>query len=203
MRLMPKQEVFRTLFIEFSILLEQAATDLNDAIQKDCVMKDTADLMLKRELEADHLGMRLYNALHKSFITPHDPEDIFSLIQNLDDVMDGIEDIAHRLSAYNIKPIPDGMRKLAEHILVMVRHIKPALIALETNKQVVESCVVLKHCETEMDMLTRDAIAELFVEQSNPIELIKLKETYEFFEETANACAHVAAIIGRIHIKGG
>ncbi len=89
LQLLPRQDVFYTLFCEFAALLERAAGELQEAFKKGpAAMASAADKMSDYEHEADALGMKLFNTLHKSFITPFDPEDILALIHSLDDVMD-------------------------------------------------------------------------------------------------------------------
>jgi uncharacterized protein Yka (UPF0111/DUF47 family) len=201
---MPRQDKFYTQFLEFAQLLEEASAKLHKAFGAGAsAMKDAASAMLEYEKKADTLGMQLFTDLHKSFITPFDPEDIFAFIHNLDDVMDGMEDVAHRADAYGLSVVPQNMVKLASIIHEGTRGITVALTALKDKKNVIEACLVLKEREAEVDAITRTAIGTLFREEKDAVLLLKQKEIYEYFEATGDALAHVATILGRIQIKGG
>ena len=55
--------------------------------------------------------------------------------------------------------------------------------------------------ENEGDVLYRKALAELFREEKDPIELIKWKHLYEQLEHSLDSCEHVANIIEGVITK--
>ena len=57
-------------------------------------------------MRGDEVIHEIFTRLNQTFITPIDPEDIHNISSALDNVLDGIEDTAHRLVSYNIDPIP-------------------------------------------------------------------------------------------------
>jgi uncharacterized protein Yka (UPF0111/DUF47 family) len=44
-------------------------------------------------------------------------------------------------------------------------------------------------------------VADLFIKETNPITLIKLKEIYEFFEATIDSCEDVADVLQNVVVK--
>jgi hypothetical protein len=66
-----------------------------------------------------------------------------------------------------------------------------------------EYCNIIKKYEHEADSIYRNAIAELFELNYNPIEVIKLKEIYENLEESVDKCQDVADIVEDIALKYG
>jgi uncharacterized protein Yka (UPF0111/DUF47 family) len=66
-----------------------------------------------------------------------------------------------------------------------------------------EYCNSIKKYEHEADSIYRNAIAELFELNDNPIEVIKLKEIYENLEESVDKCQDVADIMEDIALKYG
>jgi predicted phosphate transport protein (TIGR00153 family) len=204
MRLLPRQEKFHAMFAAFGALIERAAKDLHtDFARGEAGMANVAKEMSLYEHEADTLGMKLFDTLHKSFVTPFDPEDIFALIHHLDDIIDGMEDVAHRAEAYRLSPVPEAMTRLTATLQEAAKGVSAALKALENKGDVIGACIALKSFESEADAITRTEIAKLFAHERDAVALMKQKEIYEYFEKTADACARVATIIGRIHIKGG
>src|SRR5262249_8400724 len=58
---------------------------------------------IKREEEvADEIVERIIKALDRSFITPFDREDIHQLATKLDDVLDNMEETAHRFQEFRL-----------------------------------------------------------------------------------------------------
>jgi uncharacterized protein len=66
-----------------------------------------------------------------------------------------------------------------------------------------EYCNSIRKYEHEADSIYRNAIAELFELNDNPIEVIKLKEIYENLEESVDKCQDVADIVEDIALKYG
>ena len=44
-------------------------------------------------------------------------------------------------------------------------------------------------------------MVDLFDKEKNPITLIKLKEVYDFFEETIDSCEDVADVLQNVMVK--
>lgn len=204
MNLLPKQDFFYTLFNQYAVLTNEAAEHLAEALPKGRASVEKVAVEMKvYEGRADRLGMELFDRLHKSFITPFDSEDIFALIHNIDDIMDSMEDVSHRLSSYNIDPIPPTMIKLANVISDATKSLVVLMVAFEKKKDVIANCKILDQYEEQIDQITRQAISDLFKFEKDPITLIKHKEAYEYFEACGDAFAHVATVLGRIQVKGG
>jgi uncharacterized protein Yka (UPF0111/DUF47 family) len=55
--------------------------------------------------------------------------------------------------------------------------------------------------ENEADLISRSAVADLFHKQKDPITLIKLKEVYEFFENTIDRFEDVADVLQNVAVK--
>jgi hypothetical protein len=64
-----------------------------------------------------------------------------------------------------------------------------------------EQCIEINRLENEADRIGRAAVVELFDKEKDPITLIKLKEVYEFFEETIDSCEDVADVLQNVVVK--
>ena len=51
------------------------------------------------------------------------------------------------------------------------------------------------------DQLVRSAVSELFQNEKDPIAIMKLKEIYEFLEQTTDACEDVADALQNVVVK--
>jgi uncharacterized protein len=61
--------------------------------------------------------------------------------------------------------------------------------------------IELRELEDEGDRLARDAVAELFASERDPIALIRWKEIYERLEEGVDACENAADVLEAILVK--
>jgi uncharacterized protein Yka (UPF0111/DUF47 family) len=116
-------------------------------------------------------------------------------------VLDGIEDTAHRLVSYDINPVPHDMVELAVIVNSCAVSAKKAFEALERKGPILEQCIEINRLENEADLISRSAVANLFHKEKDPITLIKLKEVYEFFENTIDRFEDVADILQNVAVK--
>jgi uncharacterized protein len=150
------------------------------------------------EEECDRITHAVVASLHQTFITPIDRNDIHRLITKMDDVMDQVEAVAERLVLYEITSATDQMRALARNLHVSSERVLEAITGLRDLKRpavALEKCVEINRLENEADALLRDALANLFRKEKDPIAVIKWKELYELLESATDRCEDVANII--------
>ena len=202
MRLLPREEKFYSLFLsQVDIICEAARLLLQGVKAGSTRLAEVAKEIKTLEHQGDEVIHELFTRLNQTFITPLDPEDIHSLSTRLDDVLDGIEDAAHRMVAYQVNPIPPGMVQLSEMIYTSTRALKKAFEALDKGKEVMEHCIEINRLENEADHLVRGLVTDLFRDEKDPITLIKVKEIYEFLEATTDHCEDVADVLQNVVVK--
>jgi hypothetical protein len=81
------------------------------------------------------------------------------------------------------------------------KSLKSAFEALEKNGPIMEHCIEINRLENEADRIGRSAVADLFNKEKDPIQLIKLKEVYDFFEATVDSCEDVADVLQNVVVK--
>ena len=202
MKFLPREEKFFALFLkqvenisEASRLLLAGAKAGNSQLAK------AGDEIKALESKGDTITHDIFTRLNQTFITPIDPEDIHNISSSLDNVLDGIEDTAHRLVSYKIDPIPATMIQLSEIVASCAQTLHKAFTALEKNGPIMEHCIEINRLENEADLIGRSAVADLFDREKDPITLIKLKEVYEFFEGTVDSCEDVADVLQNVVVK--
>ena len=87
---------------------------------------------------------------------------------------------------------------LAETLCRATKAVEEALKGLRNlkhPKHVLAKCVEINRLENEADAILRRALARMFKEVRDPIEIIKWKEIYENVESAADHCEDVANII--------
>ena len=202
MKFLPREEKFFTLFNKQAALIVEASELLREGVSNGLhKLPEAAARIQKLEEEGDDISMNLTLALSETFITPIDPEDIQTLCSKLDAVLNSIEDTAHRLVAYKISPIPKPMIEQCDLILASAKELKLAFQSLSEDKPYRESCLEVIRLEERSDIVDRSAVAALFENEANPIALMKLREIYEFLENTTDMCLHVAVTLQYVAAK--
>src|ERR1039458_9881128 len=159
MRLLPREEKFYHLFLKQVELISQASRLLLAGVQAgNSRMAACATEINVLERQADEVIHEIFIRLNQTFITPIDPEDIHNLSSALDNVMDGIEDTAHRLVSYRIDPIPPNMVTLAEIVAACARSLRSAFEALEKGKPLMENSIEINKLENDADLIGRSAV---------------------------------------------
>jgi predicted phosphate transport protein (TIGR00153 family) len=202
MRFLPREEKFFILFLDqVRIISEAAALLLAGAQAGNAQVAENAIKIKALEEKADNVIHDIFLRLNQTFITPLDPEDIHSLSSHLDDVIDSIEDAAHRLVSYRIQPIPPTVVEICKHIVACVNSLKLAFEALHADQKLMEHCIEVNRIEEVVDKLTREAVKDLFDLETDPIKVIKLKEIYELLEQTTDNCEDVADALQNVVVK--
>jgi uncharacterized protein len=202
MNLLPRDDKFYAFFLKQVDIICQAARVLLDGVSiGNSRMAGAATEISVLEHRGDEVIHSIFTRLNQTFITPMDPEDIHNVSSALDDVLDGIEDTAHRIVSYGIEPIPRDMSELAGIVNSCAVAAKHAFEALERKGPILEHCIEINRLENEADRISRSAVAHLFHKEKDPITLIKLKEVYEFFEDTIDRFEDVADILQNVAVK--
>jgi len=151
-----------------------------------------------RLLPHDDITHGVVEALHKTFITPLDRNDIYRLITKMDDIMDLVEAASERMALYEITQTTKECVDLARCLVAGAEHVLAAVTGLrnlKNPKTVLEQCVEINRLENVGDALLRGALANLFREQKDPIVIMKWKEIYEILESGTDRCEDVANIV--------
>ena len=202
MNLLPREEKFFEYFHQQVTFICQAADLLAEgAASGNAHLASAAHQIKAIEEQADTVIHEIYTRLNSTFITPLDPEDIHSLSSHLDDVIDGIEDSVHRMLAYRIDPLPGTVLELCRLVQSCGLSLLKAFEALAKGQPFMDHCIEINRLEEAADQLVRAAVADLFLNEKDPIRIIKLKELYEFLEQTTDYCEDVADALQNVQVK--
>jgi len=202
MRFLPREEKFFHYFTQQAGIIFDAAVLLSDACEKGKPdFHEAAKKITELEHKGDKVLHEIFQRLGETFITPLDPEDIHALASLLDNILDYIEDGAHRMDAYDLDAITQPLRDLLRLIVECARHIKTAFEALEKGEAILDHCIEINRLEEEADGVERGGVAELFHTEKDPIRLLKYKEIYEILELATDACEDVADHLQNVVVK--
>lgn len=182
--------------VDAAVLLEQMFRD-----GKGGAAAGYADRIKDIEHRCDGLIHELVKALHRTFITPIDREDIHDLASRMDDFVDLIDAIASRAVLFRVGgEIPDAAN-LAGIIHEQALEIQKAVADLRDAKTIMTHCARLNQLEKEGDRLYREALARVFDSGADPIFVIKAKEIIETLETATDAGEAIAIVLERIILK--
>ncbi len=205
--LIPREHRFFDLFDETAAHLTKAAGLFLDMVTKFDNLTERSQAMKAQEEACDDLVRKIIQALDQTFITPFDREDIHHLATSMDDILDNMEETAHRLQVFRIdRPTPEAV-ELARIIYQCCEHLEHAVRQcrdLRRPEEIQTHLLEIGRLENEADRLYRKTDAELFAQDSgiNILTLIKWRELYAWLEETVDACKDTASVISEIVIKG-
>jgi uncharacterized protein len=202
-RLIPREEKFYDDFKLMADQLRQGARLMESMLASDPPNADKAHEIKEVEHQCDFLTHEIIQRLNKTFVTPIDREDIHELARTLDDVMDAIDSAAALIPLYRIEKIRPGARELVRVIIQQCDELRAAVEALENRKGVLERAIEINRLENEADRIHKQAIADLFDQEKDPITIIKWKEILDVLEEATDACEDVANLLENVVVKHG
>jgi predicted phosphate transport protein (TIGR00153 family) len=159
------------------------------------------------EYEADRVTKEVNRTLHKTFITPIDREQIFSLINTMDDVADLFQDTAETMSLYDVRHVTEDMQRLTELAVKCCERLRHVVSLIgdvakqETAEAALKTCEEIDLLESDADRVMRAAISRLFREEDDVKEVLKLKAIYQLLETITDKCEDVANLIEGIVLE--
>jgi predicted phosphate transport protein (TIGR00153 family) len=200
--LLPREDVYFDLFTQMAGKIEEASAILIEML--DAPREELGSFRTRMkdvEHACDQLTHQITNKLNKSFITPFDREDIYTLAVALDDICDYIDAGVRAILMYGIQEQNPHSRQLARIIKDLGVEINGAVSMLKSPVNITEKFREIHRLENEADDVYFRAIGELFANETDPIAVIKWKELYEILEYATDRCESVANIIESIVLK--
>jgi uncharacterized protein len=204
--LIPKDRKFYPLFEEASANLVAISKVLIEGLSAPTLEKRIPFVRKIEKLEhvGDDITHRIFQEVGATFITPFDREDIQRLASVLDDILDYIHGAAKRVEIYKVHPIHPSMIKLAELILQSAEQVNIAVSGLRSRRNYIrvrEALVKINSLENHADDIFDAAVARLFEEETNAIEIIKIKEVLSALETATDKCEDAANVMESVIVK--
>ena len=166
--------------------------------------EDHALRVRSAEKDADEVRRILIDELNRSFVTPIDREDLFSLSRAIDDVLDYADSTVEEMATLGVAPNPYLMR-MASLLRDAAEEINRGVQRLEDRPNVAnDHAVRAKALENRVEAVYREAIAALFNgprDVEHVVEMLKLREIYRHLSNAADRGDEAANIIGDIVVK--
>ncbi len=152
------------------------------------------------ERAADRVTPEVNKAIHVTFITPIDREQIHSLINTMDDVADLIQDSAETMALYVVRHMTDEIVRLTDVSVKCCERVRDAVKLLARIAEPPVAEAALKTCEeidqlaSDADRVMRSAMSKLLSEEPDVREVIKLNAIYELLETITDKCEDIANV---------
>ena len=209
-KLLPRDENFFNLFDQHAEHIVTAARAFAKLVAHygDIELREKYHREVDRaEGAADRVTHDVNKAIHRTFITPIDREQIHGLINTMDDVADLIQDSAETMALYDVRHMTEEITRLTDLCVKCCERLRDAVQLLskiadhQTADAALKTCDEIDKLESDADRVMRNAMSKLFREEPDVREVIKLKAIYELLETITDKCEDVANLIEGIILE--
>lgn len=202
-------KLFKRREDKFQKLIEQQAAITYEALKLlgsylENQDSKVADELSMKEKEADEVRRILIDELNRTFVTPFDREDIFSLSRSIDDIVDYADTTVMEMVILKVQATP-YMIRMANLLKDAAYEIWQAVQRLPTHPNVAtDHAQRAKALENRVEAVYREAVADLF---SGPedihhvVEMLKLREVYRHLSNAADRGDEAANTLADIVVK--
>jgi uncharacterized protein len=201
--ILPQEYAFFDFFERLMAINVSISTEFSSIAEGKTDLQNASNRVRFLERDADKVTHTCIDLLHRTFITPIDRDQIYSLMKGLDDFADQINAATFRITYYDIKEIQKDAIEFARIIHASSIELEQAVKGLRNIKknthEIRDKCFLVHELENQSDDVLRIAIANLFKEQDILL-IIKWKEIYERLEKAVDRLEKVANTIESILI---
>lgn len=201
---LPKEYEFFDMFDNLAAHCNLASKQFQENMSKGSFNEEGVKKIKDIERAADSIVFDIVEKLNKTFITPIDREDIHSLANELDSVIDFLLKISNLMKIYNITELNP---KFLDEVKLIIRSIESLSKAVNGLRNLKEPKKVSRYCnevnliEDEGDQLRNEVIADLFSGGHDAIYIMKWKDIFQISEKILDQCDDVGKILESILVK--
>jgi uncharacterized protein Yka (UPF0111/DUF47 family) len=122
----------------------------------------------------------------------------------MDDILDLTQDVAETMELYDLRRVSMDAIQLAELAEMGCLRVKDAVVLLDDMSNadtILKLCDQIDQIESDADRVMRSAMSKLFRNESDILQVIKLKAVYELLEALTDKCEDVADVIEGIVLQ--
>lgn len=199
-----RDAIFWDAFVQHADTTLQAARLLPEMFDNLASAAEYARRIKDLEHRGDKTTHDALAALHKTWITPLDREEIHNLMTSLDDVLDAIDEAAERVSLYDIQEATPEGRELVAAVIACAEETRKAVEALHELKapeRILAFCLEINKQENHADEIHHRGVARLFREKLDPLFVMKWRDVYDSLERATDRAEDVANLIEGIVLE--
>ena len=195
---------FYDKFIELATEVAAASEVYSDIAHNWPAKKARIPEVKEYEVKCDAIMRETLTLLENSFITPFDREDINLLVRELDHIADGMDNVTARFDLYDIDDMRSEAVQMTDLTLQACTELRELFEHFENFKKdpvVREKMHTVGTIEDEGDTVSRHALANIFREHNDAVDVIKWKSLIDTMEATVDSCKAVANVVRSVLMK--
>lgn len=200
-KLVPTDDKFFDLFSEVAENAAESARRLQSLFDKFDDLPGRHQTIIECERRGDQLTTQILDRLNTTFITPFDREDVHALAEELDDVVDDVMAVSHRLQLTGIKKPITEMQQQADILVKMADETVALMSRLKSMKNVQPHLDAIDKLESEGDAIYRATQARLFSGEFEALDVLRYKDLVEAMEAALNTLEDVSNVVESIVVK--
>jgi len=159
------------------------------------------------ETSADDLKAAFISMLFESFATPISRDLLYTLITDLDSVLDTLQGVANNITTYSIRTSTPAARAMATLAAEACRHVRGAVAALADRKgaaTVLRECAAIDVLAARGSAAMREAVTELFAREGDEQAALHAIRMHNFHFRQAKVlsrCRRVARTIEEVVLE--
>jgi predicted phosphate transport protein (TIGR00153 family) len=204
--LLPRDGVFFDLFDGLSGSAVTAAENLRRLVSEFPNVTAVIQTIRQGEREADEFAHKALARLDRTFITPFDREDMHTLVEGLDDIVDDIDALAKRFTLYHVTHLEPLFGEQADVLVAATKAVDAAVRRLRRSRKLAElsdQMIEIHRLENVGDENNHAAVSRLFEGNTDALEVMKWKELFDRIERAIDRCEDVSNTLERIVLKNG
>lgn len=199
-RLTPTDDAFFSLFDQSAVNVAECARRLRDVLAEPTAAA-AHEQVSACERKGDELVRAIVSRLDTTFVTPFDREDIHALAEKLDDVVDDMLEVSHRIQLTGITASLPELKEQADLLVTCAEETESLISRLETMKEVQPHLDAVDRLESEGDAVHRRILARLFSGEFEALDVLRWKDVIESMERALNTLEDISDVVESIVLK--
>jgi predicted phosphate transport protein (TIGR00153 family) len=202
-RLLPADEGFFDLFNAAASNVVECGRRLRELLDQSGFGGDaTIDAVIDCERRGDEVTRDIMRRLNTSFVTPFDREDIHALAEELDDVVDDMLEVAHRLDLgdRDVASMPE-LKQQADVLVLMADEVAKMVVGLRSMQGLRPHLDAVDRLESEGDVIYRQALRRLYSDEFKARATLYWKDVVEAMERALDTMEDISDVVEAIALK--
>jgi predicted phosphate transport protein (TIGR00153 family) len=200
-RLIPRDNGFYPLFEKQAENAVDTAIQLQKLMASLPIVSGRVETIVAAERAGDEVNRLVRKRLETAIVTPFDREDIQSLANSLDDVLDEMRAAADLAQLHQLSSPLDGVDDLVALLRKIVETNRSLVGKLSTLHDVQGDLDEIDSLESAADATYRQIMAVLFSGRYEALDILKWKDVIEAVERAINAVETASDVIQSIAVK--
>jgi predicted phosphate transport protein (TIGR00153 family) len=202
-RLLPTDDRFFDLFNAAATNVVECGRLLRDLLEQSGPGGSAAiDAVIACEQRGDEVTRDIMRRLNTSFVTPFDREDIHALAEELDDVVDDMLEVAHRLELgdRDVSAMPE-LKLQADVLVLMADEVAEMIAGLQSMQGLRPHLDAVDRLESDGDEIYRHALRRLYSDEFKARATLYWKDVVEAMEHALDTMEDISDVVEAIALK--